>query len=121
MLRPQVDVITLSATPIPRTLHMSLSGLRDMSTINTPPKERQPINTILAEYDDVLVKQAIQRELARKAQVFIVNDAPRTKISTKETTGIPWKEDPWHTVRVPRTAPIPAPKATEIPGLPWVS
>ena len=76
-LRAKVDVLTLSATPIPRTLHMSLSGIRDMSTINTPPKERQPINTILAEYDDVLVKQAIQREINRKGQVFIVNDRVR--------------------------------------------
>jgi transcription-repair coupling factor (superfamily II helicase) len=48
-LRMKVDVLTLSATPIPRTLHMSLSGIRDMSTINTPPKERQPIHTVLAE------------------------------------------------------------------------
>jgi len=76
-LRSKVDVLTLSATPIPRTLHMSLSGIRDMSTINTPPKERQPINTVLAEYDDVLVKQAIQREINRKGQVFIVNDRVR--------------------------------------------
>jgi transcription-repair coupling factor (superfamily II helicase) len=45
----KVDVLTLSATPIPRTLHMSLSGIRDMSTINTPPRERQPIHTVLAE------------------------------------------------------------------------
>ena len=76
-LRTQIDVLTLSATPIPRTLHMSLSGIRDMSTINTPPKERQPIHTVLAEYDDVLVKQAIQRELNRKGQVFVVNDRVR--------------------------------------------
>ncbi|MBW7883268.1 MAG: transcription-repair coupling factor [Caldilineaceae bacterium] len=76
-LRTKVDVLTLSATPIPRTLHMSLSGIRDMSTINTPPKERQPIHTVLAEYDDLLVKQAIQRELARKGQVFVVNDRVR--------------------------------------------
>ncbi|MFO7632346.1 MAG: transcription-repair coupling factor [Caldilinea sp.] len=76
-LRTKVDVLTLSATPIPRTLHMSLSGIRDMSTINTPPKERQPIHTVLAEYDDVLVKQAIQRELNRKGQVFVVNDRVR--------------------------------------------
>jgi transcription-repair coupling factor (superfamily II helicase) len=76
-LRAKVDVLTLSATPIPRTLHMSLSGIRDMSTINTPPKERQPIHTVLAEYDDVLVKQAIQREVNRKGQVFVVNDRVR--------------------------------------------
>ncbi len=77
LLRSKVDVLTLSATPIPRTLHMSLSGIRDMSTINTPPRERQPVHTILAEYDDVLVKQAIQRELSRKGQVFVVNDRVR--------------------------------------------
>jgi transcription-repair coupling factor (superfamily II helicase) len=71
-LRAKVDVLTLSATPIPRTLHMSLSGIRDMSTINTPPKERQPIHTVLAEYDDLLVKQAIERELSRSGQVFVV-------------------------------------------------
>jgi len=76
-LRMKVDVLTLSATPIPRTLHMSLSGIRDMSTINTPPKERQPIHTVLAEADDVLIKQAVQRELNRKGQVFIVNDRVR--------------------------------------------
>jgi transcription-repair coupling factor (superfamily II helicase) len=71
-LRAKVDVLTLSATPIPRTLHMSLSGIRDMSTINTPPKERQPIHTVLAEYDDLLVKQAIEREINRRGQVFVV-------------------------------------------------
>ena len=76
-LRSHVDVLTLSATPIPRTLHMSLSGIRDMSTIHTPPKERQPIHTVLAEYDEVLVKQAIQRELHRRGQVFVVNDRVR--------------------------------------------
>ena len=69
-----MDVLTLSATPIPRTLHMSLSGIRDMSAINTPPKERQPIHTVLAEYDDVLLKQALQRELARQGQVYVVNN-----------------------------------------------
>ncbi len=76
-LRTQVDVLTLSATPIPRTLHMSLSGLRDMSAINTPPRERQPIHTVLSEWDDVLVRQAIQRELDRDGQVFVVTDKVR--------------------------------------------
>lgn len=73
-LRKQVDVLTLSATPIPRTLHMSLSGVRDMSTINTPPQERLPVRTILSEYDDNLVKQAIQREIDRDGQVFLVHN-----------------------------------------------
>ncbi len=76
-LRAQVDVLTLSATPIPRTLHMSLSGIRDMSTINTPPKDRLPIHTVLSEFDDVLVQQAVQREINRKGQVFVVNDRIR--------------------------------------------
>ncbi|MEX1019531.1 MAG: transcription-repair coupling factor [Litorilinea sp.] len=76
-LRTQIDVLTLSATPIPRTLHMSLSGVRDMSTINTPPKERLPIHTVLAEFDDVMVRQAIERELARNGQIFVVTDRVR--------------------------------------------
>jgi transcription-repair coupling factor (superfamily II helicase) len=77
VMRTKIDVLTLSATPIPRTLHMSLSGLRDMSTINTPPRERQPVHTVLSEWDDVLVRQSIQRELARKGQVFVVHDKVR--------------------------------------------
>lgn len=76
-LRTQVDVLTLSATPIPRTLHMSLSGIRDMSTINTPPKERLPIHTVLSEFDEVLVRHAVQRELDRNGQIFVVNDKVR--------------------------------------------
>lgn len=77
VLRNKVDVLTLSATPIPRTLHMSLSGLRDMSTINTPPRDRQPIHTVLSEWDDTLLRQAIQRELNRDGQVFVVTDKVR--------------------------------------------
>ena len=76
-LRTNVDVLTLSATPIPRTLHMSLSGVRDMSTINTPPRDRQPVYTVLSEYDDVLVRQAIQRELSQRGQVFFVHNRVR--------------------------------------------
>lgn len=76
-LRTQVDVLTLSATPIPRTLHMSLSGVRDMSVINTPPRERLPVRTVLSEYDEVLVRQAIQRELDREGQVFFVHNRVR--------------------------------------------
>ena len=76
-IRTQVDVLTLSATPIPRTLHMSLSGVRDMSIINTPPRERLPVRTILSEYDNILVRQAIQRELERDGQVFFVHNRVR--------------------------------------------
>ncbi len=76
-LRSMVDVLTLSATPIPRTLHMSLSGIRDMSTINTPPQERLPVHTVLSEYDEVLVRQSIQREMDRGGQVFFVHNRVR--------------------------------------------
>lgn len=69
---PMVDVLTLSATPIPRTLNMSLSGIRDISIIATPPSERLPIQTYITEYTDSLLKDAVMRELARDGQVFIL-------------------------------------------------
>lgn len=72
-LRKEVDVLTLSATPIPRTMHMSLVGVRDMSTIATPPEERLPIKTYLGPYRDSLVREAILRELDRGGQVFFVH------------------------------------------------
>ncbi|NLM53835.1 MAG: transcription-repair coupling factor [Firmicutes bacterium] len=68
----QVDVLTLSATPIPRTLHMAMVGVRDMSVIETPPEDRYPIRTYVVEYDEQIVQQAIRRELARKGQVYFV-------------------------------------------------
>jgi transcription-repair coupling factor (superfamily II helicase) len=73
-MRQEVDVLTLSATPIPRTLHMSLVGVRDMSTMETPPEERLPIKTYVAEYDDHLVREAILRELEGNGQVFFVHN-----------------------------------------------
>ncbi len=73
-MRQEVDVLTLSATPIPRTLHMSLVGVRDMSTMETPPEERLPIKTYVAEYKDLLVREAILRELERNGQVFFVHN-----------------------------------------------
>lgn len=73
-MRHEVDVLTLSATPIPRTLHMSLVGVRDMSTIETPPEDRLPIKTYVAEYDEHLVREAILRELERNGQVFFVHN-----------------------------------------------
>jgi transcription-repair coupling factor (superfamily II helicase) len=76
-MRTEMDVLTLSATPIPRTLHMSLSGVRDMSAINTPPRERLPVRTILAEFDSTLLRQAVQRELERNGQVFFVHNRVR--------------------------------------------
>lgn len=67
-----VDVLTLTATPIPRTLHMSLVGLRDMSMIETPPEDRFPIRTYVIEWDDEMIREAIMRELARSGQVYFV-------------------------------------------------
>lgn len=69
-----VDVLTLSATPIPRTLHMAMVGVRDMSVIATPPQDRYPIRTYVVEYDEQLVRQAITRELARQGQVYFVHN-----------------------------------------------
>lgn len=71
-LKTNVDVLTLSATPIPRTLHMGLVGIRDISIISTPPTGRLPVQTTVAEYSDGLLLQAINRELARDGQVLIV-------------------------------------------------
>ncbi|MEZ4501068.1 MAG: transcription-repair coupling factor [Dehalococcoidia bacterium] len=73
-MRLEVDVLTLSATPIPRTLHMALSGIRDMSTIDTPPEGRQPIQTFVSEWDEALVREAILHEIERGGQVYIVHN-----------------------------------------------
>jgi len=73
-MRREVDVLTLSATPIPRTLHMSLVGVRDMSTMETPPEARLPVKTYVAEYNDHLVREAILRELERNGQVFFLHN-----------------------------------------------
>ena len=72
--RKSVDVLTLSATPIPRTLHMSLSGIRDMSLIDDPPEGRKPIKTYVKEYDDELVREVILRELDRGGQVYFLHN-----------------------------------------------
>jgi transcription-repair coupling factor (superfamily II helicase) len=77
-LRLEVDVLALSATPIPRTLHMSLAGLRDISVIETPPEGRRPIRTFVGEYDEELVKQALERELGRGGQVFYLHNRVET-------------------------------------------
>ncbi len=69
-LRSEIDVLTLSATPIPRTLHMSLSGIRDMSIINQPPRERYPVATYVLEYDEDVIREAISREMSRGGQVY---------------------------------------------------
>jgi transcription-repair coupling factor (superfamily II helicase) len=76
-LKTNVDVLTLSATPIPRTLEMSLTGIRDLTLLNTPPAERQPILTYVGEYDERAVAESIRRELLREGQVFFVHNRVR--------------------------------------------
>ncbi|MFZ3262776.1 MAG: transcription-repair coupling factor [Terriglobales bacterium] len=73
-MRTQVDVLTMSATPIPRTLHMSLVGLRDMSVIETPPKDRMAIQTVVANWDEKLIQSSIEQELDRGGQVYFVHN-----------------------------------------------
>jgi transcription-repair coupling factor (superfamily II helicase) len=80
-LRRLVDVLTLSATPIPRTLYLALTGARDMSTIETPPQDRLPVETIVAQYDERLIRDAMQRELNRGGQVFFLHN----RVGTIET------------------------------------
>jgi transcription-repair coupling factor (superfamily II helicase) len=83
-LKLRVDVLSLSATPIPRTLQMSLAGLRDISVIETPPEGRRPVRTYVGEYDEELVRRAIERELARGGQVFFVHNRVETIAETAE-------------------------------------
>ncbi|MSS76940.1 transcription-repair coupling factor [Anaerococcus sp. AGMB00486] len=71
-LKENLDVLTLSATPIPRTLQMSLTGIRDMSTLDKPPERRMPVNTYVIEYDFIIIKRAIEKELDRNGQVYFV-------------------------------------------------
>ncbi|MCD6137839.1 MAG: transcription-repair coupling factor [Deltaproteobacteria bacterium] len=77
-LRRSVDVLALTATPIPRTLHMSLMGIRDLSVIATPPEYRYPIKTYICPFDDTVVAEAIERELQRGGQIFYVHNNIRT-------------------------------------------
>ncbi len=87
-LRTLVDVLTLSATPIPRTLYLALTGARDMSTIQTPPHDRLPVETVAAAYDERLIRDAIQRELNRGGQVFFLHN----RVSTIETMRLKLQE-----------------------------
>jgi transcription-repair coupling factor (superfamily II helicase) len=77
-MRREIDVLAMSATPIPRTLHMSLVGLRDMSVIETPPKDRMAIQTIVAKFDEKLIRTAIELELERGGQVYFVHNRVET-------------------------------------------
>jgi len=73
-IKENVDILTLTATPIPRTLHMSMIGIRDMSVIEDPPENRYPVQTYVTEFDEVLVREAISREIARDGQVYFVHN-----------------------------------------------
>ncbi len=77
-MKNRVDVLTLSATPIPRTLHMSMVGIRDMSILETPPEERLPVKTYVIEYDDMIIRDAIRRELSRGGQVYFLYNRVRS-------------------------------------------
>lgn len=83
-LKTNVDVLSLSATPIPRSLHMALTGLRDLSVIDTPPPHRYPINTYVMEYNEEIIKQAIVFELKRGGQVFFVHNRVKDIYTVKE-------------------------------------
>ncbi len=76
--KKSIDVLTLSATPIPRTLHMSMVGIRDMSLLQSPPEERYPVQTYVVEYSDGLVRDAILRELSRGGQVYVLHNRVQT-------------------------------------------
>ena len=83
-LRKEVDVLTLTATPIPRTLYMALVGVRDLSTMETPPEDRLPVRTYVGRYNDEIVRDAILRELDRNGQVFFVHNRVQTIESQRE-------------------------------------
>jgi transcription-repair coupling factor (superfamily II helicase) len=84
-LRLVVDVLTMTATPIPRTLYMSLAGIRDMSTITTPPEDRLAVETVVNVYDEDLIKTAIRRELSREGQVYFVHNFVESIEYVRET------------------------------------
>src|SRR6202166_4842630 len=90
-MRKEVDVLTMSATPIPRTLHMSLVGLRDMSVIETPPKDRIAIQTVVANWDEKLIRSALEQELDREGQIYFVHNRVDTiwEIAAKLQTLVP--------------------------------
>ena len=86
--KSSIDVLTLSATPIPRTLQMSLSGIRDLSTLDEPPEERLPVNTYVLEFDPSIIRDSILREINRDGQVFFVynrvNDIEKIYLMLKD-------------------------------------
>ncbi|MFH0702545.1 MAG: transcription-repair coupling factor [bacterium] len=83
-MRAQIDVLTLSATPIPRTLYMALSGIRDMSLINTPPVNRAPIKTYVGHYNESMVRTAVSHEIEREGQIYFVHNRVQTIYDTAQ-------------------------------------
>jgi transcription-repair coupling factor (superfamily II helicase) len=77
-LRAEIDILTLTATPIPRTLNMSLAGIRDLSIISTPPMQRHSINTFVSQWNDALIQEACQRELKRGGQIYVLHNEVKT-------------------------------------------
>ncbi|MEJ2056223.1 MAG: transcription-repair coupling factor [Desulfofustis sp.] len=77
-IKSEVEVLTLTATPIPRTLQLSLLGIRDLSVISSPPEHRRPVKTFVARYDDLVIKEAVNRELLRGGQIFVVHNRVRS-------------------------------------------
>jgi len=101
-LRAEVDVLTLTATPIPRTLQMSLLGIRDLSVISSPPEHRRPVKTFVAQYDDLVIKEAVTREIRRNGQVFFVHNRVRSihQVAANiknwsPAPGLPWPMARW--------------------------
>jgi transcription-repair coupling factor (superfamily II helicase) len=86
-LRAEVDILTLTATPIPRTLNMAMSGLRDLSIIATPPAARHPIKTFVSQWNDVLIREACQREINRGGQVYLLHNEVSTIEKTAQKIG----------------------------------
>ncbi|ABK19150.1 transcription-repair coupling factor [Syntrophobacter fumaroxidans MPOB] len=86
-MRVSVDVLTLTATPIPRTLHMALAGIRDLSTIETPPQDRHAIETFICKYDEFTIREAVYRELRRSGQVFFVHNHVQSIYQTANAIG----------------------------------
>ncbi|MBO5479279.1 MAG: transcription-repair coupling factor [Clostridia bacterium] len=88
-LKTNVDVLTMTATPIPRTLHMSIVGVRDMSVIYEPPQDRRPVQTYVLEYDEEVVKEAITKELERKGQVFyLFNNVENIELKARQISNL---------------------------------
>ncbi len=104
-MRKEIDVLAMSATPIPRTLHMSLVGLRDMSVIETPPKDRMAIQTVVAKFDEKIMRSAVEVELERGGQVFFVHNRVESIYEIALRRSRSWcrrRAWPWRTGRCPR-------------------